>query len=173
MILSRNQLTPELVREVLNYDSNTGVLTWRSKQHSKRIVLHSRAGSYVPSTGYRSITLFGKSYPEHIICWYHYHGVWPTGQIDHKDQVRDHNWISNLQDISFHQNMLNRKALKGTVTGHQGIWFNKRTNRYVAQIVLNGKKVFQKSCKTANEALALREAKLIELGFSVNHGSEK
>lgn len=172
MKLTREELTPEIVRAVLNYDSITGILTWRSKQHSKRIVLGARAGSLVPSTGYRSISLFGKTYPEHIICWYHYHGVWPTGQIDHDDHVRDHNWILNLKDVTFLENMRNRKSLAGTVTGHQGIWYNKRTNRYVAQIVMDGKKVFQKSCKTASEALELREKKLIELGFHKNHGAE-
>lgn len=172
MRLTKAELTPELLKKVLKYDPDTGWLTWISKQHSKRIILGSRAGSLVPSTGYRSVTIFGKSYPEHIICWFMYHGKWPEGQIDHDDQVRDHNWIKNLNDVPFLANMRNRKAMKGTVTGHQGVWFNRRRNKYIAEITMNGKKIFQKSFDSAKEAATVRSEKLIELGFHANHGSE-
>lgn len=173
MRLRKEDLTPQLLRSVLEYDPNTGHLIWIGKFHNKGIVLGSRAGSLVPSTGYRSITIFGKSYPEHILIWFIYYGKWPEGQIDHEDQVRDHNWISNLRDITFKQNMRNKAALRDTVTGHQGVWYNKRRNRYVAEITMNGKKVYQKSFVTAAEAVEARRKKLIELGFSENHGSEK
>ena len=145
MKLCKDDLTPALLKTVLKYDPNTGHLIWISKAHSKRIVIGSRAGSLVPSTGYRSISIFGRSYPEHIICWYIYHGVWPSGQIDHDNHIRDDNRIANLFDVTFLENMRNRKAREDTITGHQGIWFNKRRNRYVAEITMNGKKVYQQS----------------------------
>ncbi len=173
MKVLKADLTPQLLKSVLTYDPVTGTLVWCSKFHNKGIVLGSRAGSLIPATGYRSITVFGKTYAEHILIWFMYYGVWPTGQIDHKDQIRDHNWIDNLRDITFKQNMRNKVALKDTVTGHQGVWYNKRRNRYVAEITMDGKKVYQKSFKTASEAVAERRLKLIEFGFMENHGSEK
>lgn len=172
MKLRKEDLTLNLLRSVLKYDPVTGHLTWCGKSHSKRIVLGSRAGSRIASSGYRSVTVFGTTYPEHILIWFMYYGKWPEGQIDHIDQVRDHNWITNLRDVTFLENMRNRKALTGTVTGHQGVWFNKRRNRYVAEITMNGKKIYQKSFTSASEAIKARGEKLIELGFHENHGSE-
>lgn len=172
MRLRKEDLTQSLLKSVLSYDPATGILVWCSKFHNKGIVLGSRAGSLVPATGYRSITVFGRSYPEHILIWFLYYGVWPEGQIDHKDQVRDHNWIENLRDLTFKQNMRNKMARNDSVTGHQGVWFNKRRNRYVAEITMDGKKVYQKSFMTASEAVAARRVKLVELGFMENHGSE-
>lgn len=173
MKLRKEDLTPQLVRSVLKYDPDSGHLVWISKFHNKGIVLGSRAGSLVPSTGYRSITVFGRSYPEHILIWFHYYGVWPTGQVDHDDQIRDHNWIKNLRDLSFKENMRNKMARNDSITGHQGVWYNRRRNRYVAEITMDGKKVYQKSFVTAAEAVEARRKKLTELGFSANHGSEK
>lgn len=172
MKIDKADLTQELIATVLTYDPNTGHLVWCGKSHSKRIVLGSRAGYRVNSTGYRAINLFGTLYPEHVLIWFIYHGVWPKGQIDHEDHVRDHNWILNLKDVTFLENMRNRKARSDTITGHQGVWYNKRRNRYVAEITMNGKKVYQQSFMSASEAVKARREKLIEFGFHENHGAE-
>lgn len=172
MKVSRDDLTPELIKTVLSYDPNTGWLTWISKHHSKRILLGARAGSDVPSTGYRSINLFGRSYAEHILIWFMQTGEWPTGQIDHENHQRNDNRWANLKEVTFIENMRNRTAKRDSITGHQGIWFNKRRNRYVAEIAMNGKKVYQQSFTSATEAKVERNKKLIELGFHENHGAE-
>lgn len=171
MKIAREDLSPEILDTVLKYDPIAGTLTWCSKHHSKRVVVGSRAGNLHKASGYREITLFGHKYPEHVICWVIYHRRWPKGQIDHGDHVRDHNWISNLEDVTFLQNMRNRAQMSGTVSGMQGIWFNKRRNRWVAEITMGGKKVYQASFKYQTEALEARRLKLIELGFHENHGS--
>ncbi|QHJ80476.1 MAG: hypothetical protein [Bacteriophage sp.] len=173
MEIAKSDLTQELLKSVLNYDATTGSLTWCSKSHSKRIVLGSRAGYRVNSTGYRAINLFGTLYPEHVLIWFYINGVWPKGQIDHENHIRDDNREVNLKDATFLENMRNRKAMQGTITGHQGVWYNKRTNRYVAEITMNGKKVYQKSFVTAAEAVEARRIKLNEFGFHKNHGAEE
>lgn len=172
MRVHKQDLTVELVKSVLKYDPDTGHLIWIGKSHSKRIILGARAGSLVKSTGYRSVTVFGRAYQEHVLIWFMYYGEWPKGQVDHEDHVRDHNWISNLKDVSFLENMRNRKAMDGTITGHQGVWFNTRRNKYVAEITMNGKKVYQKSFDSARAAAEARAEELIRLGFHANHGAE-
>lgn len=170
--VDKQDLTVELLKSVLKYDPDTGYLIWIGKSHSKRIVLGSRAGSLVKSTGYRSVTVFGRAYQEHVLIWFIYYGKWPEGQVDHKDHIRDHNWISNLQDVTFLQNMRNKQAMSGTITGHQGVWFNKRRGKYVAEITMNGRKVYQKSFDSASAAATARAEELIRLGFHENHGAE-
>lgn len=172
MKVRKEDLTQELLKSVLTYDPDTGHLVWCSKSHSKRIVLGSRAGYRVNSTGYRAINLFGTLYPEHVLIWFYCKGEWPKGQIDHDDHVRDNNRIGNLFDVTFLENMRNRKARNDTITGHQGVWYNKRRNRYVAEITMDGKKVYQKSFTSASAAVEARRIKLNELGFHENHGAE-
>lgn len=168
---SKTELTQELISKVLKYDPISGTLIWISNLHSKRAIPNSRAGSLVKTTGYRSITLFGYSYLEHHLIWFIYHGVWPSGQIDHINQIRDDNRISNLREVSKSENARNRKRRSQTVTGEHGIWYNRRTHKYVAEITLHGKKVYQKSFDDPDEAVRARKEQSLKLGFHENHGS--
>lgn len=168
----KEELTQELVNKVLKYDPISGTLIWISNLHSKRAIPNSRAGSLVTSTGYRSITLFGTKYPEHHLIWFIYYGVWPTGQIDHINQKRDDNRIANLRDVSKADNAKNRSRNPHSKLGEHGIWYNMRTDRYVAEITVNGKKVYQKSFADLDEAIRERKLKSIELGFHENHGNQ-
>ena len=171
MELTKEDLTPAIVNSVLNYDPDSGHFTWCSKHHSKRVVVGSRAGYLHKASGYREVALFGRTYKEHILAWFVHYGCWPSGEVDHVDHVRDHNWITNLEDKSHAQNARNKARLTNTVSGMQGIWFNKKRDRWVAEIRMNGKKVWQKSFRYQTDALEARRIKLIELGFHENHGN--
>lgn len=173
MKIPKEDLTIEMLEKVLKYDALTGHLTWLSKSCNKRIVIGSRAGSLHKASGYRHITVFGTTYGEHIICYFMHHRKWPEGQVDHDDHVRDNNRANNLKDVTFLANMRNRKAVEKTITGHQGVWYCKRRQRYVAEITMNRKKVWQRTFTSASEAATVRAEKLIELGFHENHGLEK
>lgn len=169
---SKEDLTQELIAKVLKYDALSGTLIWISNLHSKCVVPNSRAGSLVKSTGYRNISLFGRTYLEHQLVWFICNGVWPKGQIDHINQIRDDNRIVNLRDVSKADNARNRSRNPNSKLGEHGIWFNMRTNKYVAEITLNGKKVYQKSFDDIDVAINERRIKSLELGFHTNHGSQ-
>lgn len=169
---SKEDLTQELIAKVLKYDALSGTLIWISNLHSKCVVPNSRAGSLVKSTGYRNISLFGRTYLEHQLVWFICNGAWPKGQIDHINQIRDDNRIVNLRDVSKADNARNRSRNPNSKLGEHGIWFNIRTNKYVAEITLNGKKVYQKSFDDIDVAINERRIKSLELGFHTNHGSQ-
>lgn len=170
--LSKEQLTQEILREYLAYNETTGMLTWSKKPNTKCNV-NCRAGSFNKNTGYRNITLFGKGYPEHHVIWCWYHGYWPKHQIDHEDHNRTNNAIANLREVTVAQNARNRTRRIGTTVEEAGIWFCRKRKRYVAEITMNGKKVYQKTWKAEHIETAIQErkTKLIELGFHENHGS--
>lgn len=169
---SKVDLTQELIAKVLKYDGITGHLIWVSNLHSKRAIPFSRAGSLVTKTGYRNISLFGKTYLEHQLIWFICNGVWPSGQIDHINQIRDDNRIDNLRDVSKADNARNRSRNPNSKLGEHGIWYNIRTQKYVAEITINGKKVYQKSFDSIDDAIETRKSKSLELGFHENHGSK-
>lgn len=169
MKVNRQDLTVELVNKVLKYDVSNGFLIWISNLHSKRVVPKSRAGS-LNKKGYRDITLYSTSYKEHHLVWFIHHGYWAK-ELDHINQIRDDNRIENLREVTKAENARNRKRRKETITGENGIWYNRKTKKYVAEITFNGKKVYQKSFDDPDEAVKERTAKSLELGFHENHGS--
>jgi hypothetical protein len=167
---SKEDLTPELVKQVLTYDPITGHLIWNSGLHSKRMQTGSRAGN-LKKSGYRQVSLFGNTYAEHRLIWFMETGYWPE-QVDHINQDRsDNRWI-NLREVTKAENARNRSRNPHSKVGEVGIWYNKRTFKYVAEITMNGKKVFQKSYDDVEQAIAERKAKALELGFHDNHGSK-
>ena len=153
--------------EYLRYNETKGEFTW-IKRPNKNIHLHTRAGTK-NSAGYRTITLFGKRYPEHRLAWFYVHGEMPKHEIDHINQIRDDNRISNLRQVTRSENQRN-KTRKDSRVDEIGIWWCRRRKRYIAEISLNGKKVYQKSFTDIDEAISARKAKALELGFHENHG---
>lgn len=153
--------------EYLRYNETKGEFTW-IKRPNKNIHLHTRAGTK-NSAGYRVISLFGKRYLEHRLAWFYVHGEIPEHEIDHINQIRDDNRISNLRQVTRSENQRN-KTRKDSRVDEVGIWWCRRRKRYIAEITLNGKKVYQKSFKDIDEAIQQRKAKALELGFHDNHG---
>lgn len=162
-------LTQNKLKEYLYYEPNTGHFTWLKKP-SKKTVIGSRAGT-LRKDGYRNLMFMGKNYPEHHLVWLYEHGKLPKEQLDHINHIRDDNRISNLREVSISENSRNRTRRTGRVD-EAGIWWCKRRKRYIAEITLNQKKVFQRSFVDVNEAISQRQAKLLELGFHHNHGDK-
>lgn len=167
MSIIESTLTHELLTSYLKYNETKGEFTW-IKRPNKNIHLHTRAGTK-NSAGYRVISLFGKRYLEHRLAWFYVHGEMPKHEIDHINQIRDDNRISNLRQVTRSENQRN-KTRKDSRVDEVGIWWCRRRKRYIAEITLNGKKVYQKSFTDIDEAIQQRKAKALELGFHDNHG---
>lgn len=119
-------LTAERVRELLNYNSETGVFTWRATRNTHRI--GSVAGTQ-NGCGYRQITICGKIYLAHRLAWLHVHGVWPN-TVDHIDRDRGNNRISNLRDVTPRINQQNRNRGKNNKSGATGVRRRAPDHRY-------------------------------------------
>ena len=111
-------ITAEQVRELFDYDSDTGVLTWRDKSKKRQV-----EPGYVNKFGYRCFSYQGYYYSAHRLIWAWVHGEWPKGQIDHINHVRDDNRISNLRDVSPEFNQKHVKAYKNSPLGRPGVTF--------------------------------------------------
>ena len=120
------------VLEILDYDPNTGFFTWRAflnKTLSGRLrVFHranKRAGYIAGKDGYRIIRWKGKDYLAHRLAWFYCYGVWPEVLLDHKNRVKDDNKISNLREVTYSGNSLNRRLHYKNTSGYQGVAFVK------------------------------------------------
>ena len=94
------------LKELLHYDSETGLFTWLVQRNSRSIV-GSVAGC-LNDLGYRKIQLYGKQYSSGRLAWFYMTGHWPACLIDHKDGIRDNDAWLNLREATYGESTHNR-----------------------------------------------------------------
>lgn len=124
-------LTVKRLREVLCYDTQTGLFTWLHT--SKRVRAGDVAGS-IHALGYVIITIDGWRYRAHRLAWLYAHGRWPDGDLDHRNTVRSDNRIENLRPANNSQNCANASLSKRNSSGFKGVWFDKQRDCWQAGI---------------------------------------
>lgn len=125
-------LTIDRLRAVMSYDPHSGELRWLVA--SKGTKAGAIAG-FRQSGGYVSVCVDQERFLAHRLVWFYVHGIWPREQIDHIDRNRKNNAIANLREATPQQNQWNRWSSKAT----KGTHFFKRTGKWTAQIVANGR----------------------------------
>lgn len=130
-----SMLTAERLREVLDYDAETGIFRWKASCSNQKRV-GDIAGS-VSKSGYRQIRVERRLYLAHRLAWLYVTGHWPDGDVDHKNMIPGDDWFENLRNATNSQNQQNqRKAHTHNKTGLLGV--QQRGRRFVAQITVNG-----------------------------------
>lgn len=143
-------ITAERLREVLSYDPDTGVFTWRVDRGRKTSGI--QAGSLMH--GYPSIMIDGRNYFSHRLAWLYTTGDWPPGQIDHHDMDKTNNRWVNLRIATRSQNGANRRALRVNTSGFKGVCWDSMTSNWKAQISVRGKNIHLGRYYTQQEAHA-------------------
>lgn len=148
-------ITHERLRELLSYDSQTGVFTWNGRSGRG---LHDRnkpgcvAGS-MNSKGYVTIKVDNQTHKAHRLAWFYVHGAWPAHQIDHKDTTRHHNWIDNLREATGGQNAQNqRRPHRNNKSGYLGVSWDAGKDKWVPTIYVNGRNKRLGAFETPEEA---------------------
>ncbi len=139
------------LRQVLNYDRETGVFTWniaRGNQPAGAI-----AGNLMVQ-GHIRIRVDEKMYFAHRLAWLWVVGVWPKEEIDHKNCIGSDNRWENLRQASREQNTFNVKLRKDNKTGLKGVKFQSQNNNWVARIAKSGKRINLGSFSSKEEASA-------------------
>jgi hypothetical protein len=137
------------IHELFCYESSTGDILQKKKR--SKIQVGKLAGTLRP-TGYRYIEIQGKKYPAHHLVWFFETGSFPKFSLDHIDSNRSNNHFSNLREVTTKQNCEHRGKQKNNSTGYKGVTFNKRLNKFIAQIQHNYKSIHIGVFETAIEA---------------------
>ena len=128
----KNTTTAERVRELLVYNPDTGVFTWRASRSN--CIARTRAGSTVHARGYRLISIDGTKYLAHRLAWLYVTGEWPEEEIDHIDGQTDNNRFINLRPASRVHNAQNAKRDVGDTSKHPGVYWDKSRGKWSVRI---------------------------------------
>lgn len=128
-------ITAERLRELLDYNPDTGAFTWRIAP-SFRVKVGGMAGVLRPDNR-MEIKADKRHYYAHRLAWFYMFGEWPKHEIDHIDGNPSNNQIVNLRDVPMIVNRQNkRQAHRNNKVGMLGV--KKHGERFSATIKVNG-----------------------------------
>lgn len=141
---AKPDITGDLLRELLDYDQETGAFVWKKRKestsdyhgcvkrwndkHVGKVATHSM------TNGYSGISIYDKKYYAHRLAWLYVMGKWPENQIDHKDLNKTNNRWSNLRDATGAQNSYNQPLRKDNTTGYKGVYYCRRDDLYTVKL---------------------------------------
>ena len=149
-------MTQKLLREVLCYDSETGVFRWRVSP-SHRAPVGSLAGTRHPS-GYRRIIFCGRRYYAHRLAWLYVYGHPPKMNVDHINGIRNDNRIRNLRVVTQSQNCGNARLSAANTSGFKGVVWDKSRKKWAVRIKVNYKTIHLGRFDDINEAAKIAKA---------------
>lgn len=183
--MKRADITPELIRELLDCDYKTGKLTWRERgvewfDHCKRPDHACRAWNsrhankaaltHVNKQGYEEGTVLGFVFRAHTIVWAHRYGAWPVHGIDHIKGKEAGNCVANLRDVPQSVNGKNTKKHSTNTSGHPGVSWDAKNRKWGAYIKVEGRQIRLGRFIAKRDAIGARKAAEREFGFHENHG---
>lgn len=127
-------ITYERLRDVLDYDEETGLFTWTNPPGYKTVPGAS-AGSET-KRGYVCIQIDGIKYKAHRLAWLYSKGYMTENEIDHINRIKNDNRICNLREVSRQCNVVNRGEQKNNTSGVIGVYRYKATGKWGACITI-------------------------------------
>lgn len=126
-------------RDLLAYDPQTGVLTWRVAR-SGTAQAGAVAGSLNKGSGYICVYIDNIGYKAHRLIWALVTGEQPAGEIDHRNLCRSDNRWANLRDATEQQQRGNRRAYSNNTSGIKGVHWCKASQKWIASVGDNGRR---------------------------------
>tara|TARA_E500000305_G_C3934118_1_gene194181 strand:- start:192 stop:689 length:498 start_codon:yes stop_codon:yes gene_type:complete len=115
------------LQKAFDYDPITGILINRTTGNIQNCL--DSKGRYIV------VSYKNESWQSHRICYYLGNEKDPNDlQVDHKDQNKQNNKLKNLRLLTNSQQQLNTKLRSTNRSGHAGVFFDKKGNKWRAYI---------------------------------------
>lgn len=183
-------LTQEYLKEILDYDPETGIVTkkarpahhfsitqeaaehtcnkWNSRYAGERAGCLTITGA---GKSYLRISVDYNSYMLHCLIWIYMTGKERKGDIDHIDGNGLNNRWLNLREVSRSVNMQNSRRSKANSSGCTGVYWSKAAEKWQAHINLSKGYKYLGIYIDWFDAVSARKSAENKYGFHPNHGS--
>lgn len=181
----------EQLKQLLNYNHETGVFTWKSrcesnfdKEKSKsqvdywnRTHADKVAGTKMKSKSkkpYLVIKIFGTTYYAHRLAIIYMNGhIDQDMDVDHIDGNGLNNSIKNIRAVSRSENNKNYRLYDKNTSGRCGVTWRANRGKYESSIKVNGKSIYLGYYSSFDEACKARKKAEVKYKFHENHGSKR
>src|SRR5262245_34667012 len=150
------KLTQARLRELLDYDPDSGVFRWRVRRTNTKMKVGDVAGCVHYQHGRRQIEVDGIIYHEHRLVYLWMYGRFPKSEIDHISRVATDNRLSNLIETDRSTNAFNIGLRSTNTSGHSGVCWHANRGKWLAYIGSNGAGRHLGYFRTIEEAAAAR-----------------
>ena len=182
-ITTASDITPELMRECIDYNPDTGEIRWKvrplhhfyspkvGEAWNRRLAgKHWIVNKY---SGYRTSTISGVCLRGHRVAWLITHGEWPNGFLDHIDGDKTNNRLDNLRVVDPAESSKNKGKQVRNKSGINGVYLDLKGNKskpWRVYIGVNGKNKFIGGYETKEQAKQARDQAEADYGYHTNHG---
>jgi len=173
-------LTLERANQVFSLNLLTGQLIWKERPSSDFPNIRIANGWNRRWTGkvaggigigrYFRVSIDGHMHLVHRVIWLMHYGSHPKNQIDHINGDRTDNRIANLRDASCTDNARNKSRRRDNKSGQIGVSWHKDTQKWVAQIGVNGRERHLGLFSSLDDAIFARKQAERVHGYHPNHG---
>jgi hypothetical protein len=128
-------ITQQELKEILNYDANTGIFTWKNTNKYSNRKINAIAGGY--DSGYIRVCINKKRYGGHQLAWLYIYGEIGGFDIDHANGIKSDNRIVNLRKATVSENAYNRKLSSRNTSGIKGVTWHKKSKKWQVVVTVN------------------------------------
>jgi hypothetical protein len=135
------ELTQERLKELLDYNPETGEFIWRVGRNSRSQV-GMIAGYLDPTSGYLKIGTNGKLYRAHRLAFLWMTGSFPPASVDHINHIPNDNRWCNLRHATTQQNARNKSKARKSSSRYLGVRWDRQMSKWRTQIQVDGTRKF-------------------------------
>ena len=160
-------LTQERLKELLDYNPDTGLFTWLVSTNNRVKVGDIAVAN---SHGYVLIRIDKRLHKAHRLAFLYMEGAMPEDQVDHIDHSRDNNSWSNLRHTTQAGNNRNATKRKTNTSGFTGVSWNKDSSKWISQVRVDGRQKNLGRYIEIWDAICARKSANLKYGYHENHG---
>jgi len=161
-------LTQARLKELLHYDPDTGIFTWKDRCGGRIKIGSVAGGPHID--GYQHIRVRGKRLLSHRLAFLYMSGAFPTLDVDHINHKRNDNRWVNLRVVNRRDNRRNSRVAAHNTSGTIGVSYHKRDKRWQAYITGHTGRRHLGYFATLEEATTARAKANLRYNYHPNHG---